>query len=126
MIKMYEKNNPAAVKSANLAIKVVKLYRFLTEQKQEFIMSKQVLRSGTSIGANVKESLYAQSKADFLAKINIALKEAAETEYWLELLLNTEYITREQFEYVNCETNEIIRILLATVKTIKTKQQEKI
>ena len=115
---MFENNNPAVVKSANLAIKVVRLYKYLTEQKKEFVMSKQVLRCCTSVGANIKESLYAQSEADFLTKINIALKEASETEYWLELLNKTEYIDKEQFDYVNAECNEIIRILIKTVRTI--------
>lgn len=84
-------------------------------------MSKQVLRCGTSVGANIKESLYAQSEADYLTKVNIALKEASETEYWLELLYKTDFIDEEQFEYVNSECGEVIRILIKTVKTIKSK-----
>ena len=83
---------------------------------KEYVMSKQVLRSGTSIGANVKEALRAQSKADFRAKMNIALKEASETEYWLELLHESDYITEEQFQSIIADNIEIIKILTSIVK----------
>ena len=83
---------------------------------KEYVMSKQVLRSGTSIGANVKEALRAQSRADFRAKMNIALKEASETEYWLELLHESDYITEEQFQSIIADNIEIIKILTSIVK----------
>ena len=84
---------------------------------KEYVMSKQVLRSGTSIGANVKEALRGQSKADFRAKMNIALKEASETEYWLELLHESDYITEEQFQSIIADNIEIIKILTSIVKS---------
>ena len=83
---------------------------------KEYVMSKQVLRSGTSIGANVKEALRGQSRADFRAKMNIALKEASETEYWLELLHESDYITEEQFQSIIADNIEIIKILTSIVK----------
>ena len=85
---------------------------------KEYVMSKQVLRSGTSIGANVKEALRGQSKADFRAKMNIALKEASETEYWLELLHESDYITEEQFQSIIADNIEIIKILTSIVKNV--------
>ena len=81
-----DRNNPIAVLSKSFALRIVKLYQYLKEEKKEFVMSNQVLRSGTSIGANVRESIYAQSRPDFISKMSIALKESSETEYWLELL----------------------------------------
>ncbi|MCQ2362268.1 MAG: four helix bundle protein [Acidaminococcaceae bacterium] len=121
---MYESNNPAVVKSVDLAVKIVKLYQFLNDKKKEFVMSKQVLRSGTSVGANIKESLYAQSEADFYTKISIALKEASETEYWLELLKTTGYLDNEQFSYVNSVCSEVIKILIKSTQTMKLKQSQ--
>lgn len=121
---MYESNNPAVVKSVDLAVKVVKLYQFLTDKKKEFVMSKQVLRSGTSVGANIKESLYAQSEADFYTKLSIALKEASETEYWLELLKTTGYLDNEQFAYVNSVCSEVIKILIKSTQTMKSKRSQ--
>ena len=85
-------------KSMAFAVRTVNLYKYLKEKRSEYVLSKQILRSGTSIGANIKEAAYSQSKADFNAKMYIAMKEAAETEYWLELLLRTEYITKRQAE----------------------------
>ncbi len=105
-------------KSKLFAVRIVKLYKYLCD-KNEFVISKQILRSGTSIGANVTEGRYAQSKLDFISKMNIALKEAAETEYWLELLMETEYITDEQFKSVHDDCSELIRILTAIIKTGK-------
>lgn len=81
-------------KSKSFAIRIVRLYKYLVEEKREYVMSKQIMRCGTSIGANVHEAIRGQSKQDFRAKMNIALKEASETEYWLELLKNTDYITQ--------------------------------
>lgn len=107
-------------KSKRFAIRIINLYKYLNVEKKEFVISKQVLRSGTSIGANVKEGEYGQSAADFISKMSIALKEAAETSYWLELLAETDYITQEQFESINSDCTELIKILTSIVKTAKS------
>lgn len=107
-------------RSKEFAVRIVNLYRFLSMEKSERVMSKQVLRSGTSIGANVAEAEYAQSKLDFYSKLGIALKEAAETRYWLELLSRTTYISEDQYKSLNDDLEHIIRIL---VKTLKNKPQ---
>ena len=88
-------------KSLDFAIRIVNLYKYLTDSKKEFIMSKQLLRSGTAIGALVRESEHAESKADFIHKLSVALKEANETDYWLELLYRTEYLTEKQYQSIN-------------------------
>ena len=114
---MVKKDNVIVNKSKSFAIKNIYLYKYLIEKQREYVMSKQILKSGTSIGANVREAVYAQSKADFYAKLNISLKEAGETEYWLELLYETGYINKETFESVYSDCQEIIRILTAIIKT---------
>lgn len=112
-----DNDNIIAVVSKAFAIRCIRLYQYLTENKKEFVICRQLLRSGTSIGANVKEALRGQSRADFGAKMNIALKEACESEYWLELLLETDYITQESFCSMMDDCKEIIRILTAIVKS---------
>ena len=107
-------------KSINFAIRIVKLYDYLRENKHEYIMSKQLMRCGTSIGANVCEAIRGQSKADFGTKMNIALKEASETEYWLELLFQTDYLTETQYESIMADCKEINKILTTIVKTTFT------
>ena len=107
-------------KSMAFAVRTVNLYKYLKEKRSEYVLSKQVLRSGTSIGANVKEATRAQSKADFNTKMHIAMKEAAETEYWLELLEKTEYITKAQAESMLADCVELIKILIAITKTVKS------
>lgn len=107
-------------KSKRFAVRVVRLYQHLTEQKREFVLSKQLLRSGTSIGANVREAGRGQSKKDFVSKMNIALKEAAESEYWLELLYETEYLTKAEFESIASDCGELNRLLISIVKTSNT------
>lgn len=89
-----------ANKSMDFAVRIVNLYRYLCETKKEYVLSKQLLRCGTSIGANVREAIQAQSRKDFVSKMNIALKEAGETEYWLELLHNTNYLTDDEFQSI--------------------------
>ena len=96
-------DNAVVDKSKAFAIRIVKMYRYLREEKREFVLSTQVLRSGTSIGANVKEAIRGQSTADFIAKMNIALKEASEAEYWLELLKETDYLTPEMCDSLCCK-----------------------
>jgi four helix bundle protein len=108
-------------KSYSFALRVVKLCRHLTEEKREFILSKQVLRSGTSIGANVAEANQAQSKADFVHKLSIAHKESFETEYWLTLLRDSEYITDAQANSLIDECCQLQKILTASIKTAKGK-----
>ena len=103
-------------KSFEFAVRVVKLYQHLTENKKEFVMSKQLLRSGTSIGANVSEAQKEQSKADFNMKMNIALKEANETDYWIRLLFRTDYLTKQEFESIQKDAKEIIAILVSICK----------
>ncbi|MBQ9384038.1 MAG: four helix bundle protein [Ruminiclostridium sp.] len=105
-------------KSKAFAVRIVKLYKYLCE-KNEYVISKQILRSGTSIGANIAEGRYAQSKSDFINKMSIALKEAAETEYWLELLKETDYISEDHYVNINNDCAELIKILIAIVKTGK-------
>ncbi len=106
-------------KSFRFALRIVKLCSYLQNTKHEFIMAKQLLRCGTSVGANVAESEHAQSRADFCSKLNIALKEAAETDYWLRLLHESGYLSEVEFRSVYTDCKEIERILAATVKTVK-------
>ena len=100
-------------------IVTIKLYKYLTEEKKEFVISKQVLRSGTSIGANISESVFAQSRMDFVSKMSIALKEANETKYWLELLVETDYLTEEQYKSVAENVKKIIGTLVNIVNSTK-------
>jgi four helix bundle protein len=104
-------------KSKAFAVRVVRLYQYLADKKNEYVLSKQLLRCGTSIGANVREASQAQSKKDFIAKMSIALKEASETEYWLELLFETGYITEQEFSSIMGDCKEINKVLTAIVKT---------
>ena len=113
------KNNLIVEKSLDFAIRIVNLYKYLNKDKSEFVLSKQLLRSGTSVGANIKEAVYGQSKADFIAKMSIALKEISETGYWLELLHRTEYLTDEQFKSISADYEEIIKLLTSIVKNSK-------
>jgi four helix bundle protein len=107
-------------KSYHFAIRIIKLYKWLTEEKKEYILSKQLLRSGTAIGALLKEAEHAQSKLDFLNKTNIALKEANETQYWLMLMKDTDYISQKEFDSINKDIDELIKMLVSIVKTTKT------
>ena len=101
--------------------RAVNLYKWLCENKKEYTLSKQLLRSGTSIGANIKEGLAAQSKKDFIAKYSIALKEASEAEYWIELLEASKYIDDKQKDSLISDLTEIMKLLTASVKTAKEK-----
>ena len=104
-------------KSFDFAVRCVKLRRYLMDKQNEYVLSKQLLRSGTSIGANVKEALRGQSRADFGAKMNISLKEACESEYWIELLYATEYITKDEYDSIITDCVELIKMLTSIVKT---------
>ncbi|MBO4583471.1 MAG: four helix bundle protein [Clostridia bacterium] len=109
-------------RSFEFAVRIVKLNKYLNEQKKEFVLSKQILRSGTSIGANVAEAQQGQSDADFVSKMNIALKEAAETKYWLRLLEATEYLTANETKSILAECIELEKILYSIIRTSKSKQ----
>ena len=117
------KENTARNKSKKFAIRIVNLYKYLCDEKKEYVLSKQLLRSGTSIGANLAEAEFAISDKDFLHKIYIALKESAETMFWLELLFQTEYLTETEYKSINEEALELLKILNATTKTINNKVQ---
>ena len=111
--------NIIADRTYHFAIRTVNLYKYLSSVKKEFVLSKQLLRSGTSIGALVKEAEHAQSKADFLNKMNIALKEANETEYWLMLLKDTGYISESEFDSIINDCSTILKLLISIVKSTK-------
>jgi four helix bundle protein len=115
-----EKKNIIKEKSFIFAIEIVGLYKVLAERK-EFVLSKQLLRSGTSIGANVREAEHAQSKADFIHKLSISLKEANETEYWLDLLFETKYLTKEEFQSIKYKIVELLKLLTSIINTSKNK-----
>ena len=115
-----EKRNIVKEKSFLFAIEIVGLYKVIAERK-EFILSKQLLRSGTSIGANIRESEHAQSKADFIHKLSISLKEANETEYWLDLLYETKYINQIEFENIKPKIIELLKLLTSIINTSKSK-----
>ncbi|KOA21050.1 hypothetical protein CLHOM_06380 [Clostridium homopropionicum DSM 5847] len=115
------KDNIVYEKAFKFAIQIVGLYKYLCKEKNEYILSKQVLRAGTSIGANIKEGTEGQSTRDFLSKMSIALKEASETEYWLELLISTNYIEKELFKDILDDCKELNRILTAIIRTTKNK-----
>lgn len=111
------KENASVGKSFAFAVRIVNLYKYLTQEHKEYILSKQLLRSGTSIGANISEAQRGQSKADFAAKMNIALKEANETEYWLKLLYATDYLDKGQYDSMNRDIQELLGILTAICRT---------
>ena len=112
-----KKDNVIINKSKEFAIEAIKAYKLLKDDKREFVLSKQFLRSATSIGANIREGLNSISKKEFLSKLNISLKEAFETEYWLELLFETDYINEKQFEVLKLKCVELIKLLTAIIKT---------
>lgn len=110
---------PLWIKSFSFALRVVKLAKYLQDEKKEYVLSRQVLRSGTSIGALVREAEHAESKPDFAHKMNIALKEASETLYWLELLYQAEYIAEQSYESIRTDSEELVKLLVSIVKTTK-------
>ena len=118
------KENALIDKSIAFAARIVKLHRYLIKDKKETVISKQIVRSGTSIGANINEANYGQSKADFISKLHIALKETAETEYWLKLLMMSEYITADMGNSLLNDCLAIKRILIASINTAKEKSQK--
>ena len=115
--------NIILVKSKVFALRIIKMYKYLKEEKKEYVLSQQLLRSGTSIGANVKESVFAQSTADFYAKMYIAQKEAGETEYWLELLYESGYIDQKLFDSFLVDCQELIKLLVSITKNSKKRKK---
>ena len=107
-------------KSYDFAIQTISLYKILSEERKEFVLSKQSLRSGTSIGAQIKEAEHAQSTADILHKMNVALKEANETEYWISLIKDTGFITQDEYTMIYRDCSEVLRLLISIVKTTKS------
>ena len=112
--------------SKKFALRIVKLYNYLYEQKKEYVMSKQLYRCGTSIGANLSESIYAQSEADYISKLKIALKEASETKYWLELLFEAELLKKNEFDSWNNDINTIIGTLVNIINKLIRKWKRKL
>jgi len=116
-------SDPLSEKSFSFALRIVKLCKYLQSDHKEYILSKQILRSGTAIGALVAEAKYAQSKADFLNKLMIALKEANETKYWINLLYYSEYITQHMHQSISPEIDSLLKLLVASTKTTKKAEE---
>ncbi|MBR4656108.1 MAG: four helix bundle protein [Oscillospiraceae bacterium] len=108
-------------KSMDFSVRIVRLYQFLCNERKEYVISKQILRSGTSIGANIREGRYAESKEDFAHKLSIALKETSETEYWLELLYRTDFLSHLEYESIHEDCVALAKFLTAIVKTTKNR-----
>jgi len=106
-------------KSLAFAVRIVRLYQHLAREKNEYVLSKQILKSGTSVGANIREALRGQTRQDFASKMNISLKEICETEYWLELLYKTDYITDKEFDSVFSDCRELTKFLTSIVKSTR-------
>jgi four helix bundle protein len=114
------------VKSFEFAVRIIKLHKYLRKRYGEYELSRQIIRSGTSVGAIIREAEHAVSRRDFLHKLNIALKEINESLYWLELLVATDFLTRKMFESMKNDGNEILKMLVASIKTIKLKDNSKL
>lgn len=121
MDKIINKDSIVGKKSYLFALEIIKLYKFLVTEKKDYVLSKQILRSGTSIGANIHEALSAETKKDFVHKLGIALKEAKEVIYWLNLLVDSEYIDADTFQRLNFHCNELTKILSSIILTTKQK-----
>ncbi|MBQ7001850.1 MAG: four helix bundle protein [Oscillospiraceae bacterium] len=119
-------NNAIEEKSFHFAVRIAKLCKYLQEQKKEYILSKQLMRSGTSIGANIMESQQAQSRADFISKLSIALKEAVETNYWLLLMNATDYLSETEFSSIIADSKELERLLTSIIKTSRNITSKKL
>ncbi len=119
------KESIVADKSKAFSLRIIKLYQYLEAEKREYVMAKQILASGTSIGANIREALHAQSRKDFFAKMYVSYKEANETAYWLELLHESEYIEEEAFESIYVDCKELIKMLTAITKASKVSERKR-
>jgi len=122
--KLKMKENVLLDKSFKFAIRIVNLYKYLSDEKKEFVLSKQLLRCGTSIGANINEAQEAQSKNDFISKLSISLKEAKETKYWIELLKETNYLTDSEAKSIFKDLIEIIKLLTSIIKSTKNNKDK--
>ena len=114
-------NSILRTKSFDFAVRIIKLYKFLKKQHSEYELSNQLLRSGTAVGALIREAEHAESRKDFSHKLNIGLKEAKESIYWLEFLYATDYINKKMFDSMIKDSTELLKMLIASVKTIKNK-----
>ena len=114
-----EKYNAIVEKSKEFALRIIRLSRYLSEERHEYVLSRQILRSGTSVGANIREATRGQSRADFYTKLTVALKEADETAYWLELLHESGYIRKDAFESMYQDCQELLRLLTAITRTLR-------
>ncbi len=114
-----KKDNVVQVKSYRFAVRIVKVYKYLFEEKKEYVLSKQLLRCGTSVGANIEEAIGGQSEKDFYAKLTIAYKEARETHYWIRLLTDTEYLAKEQSESLLLDVDQLLKIIGSIQRTIR-------
>ena len=119
---MQSEEKTVAYKSKRFAIRIVRMYQYLCSEKQEYVLSKQVLRSGTSIGANITEAENAFSRKEFLSKMYIAFKECAETLYWLELLYETKYLTKESYDSIQQDCEELRRMLSAITRKVRSEE----
>lgn len=118
------KENVVIQKSIDFAVRIANLYKYLTQEKKEYVMSKQLLRCGTSIGANAFEAVEGQSRADFLSKMNIALKESSETLYWLTVMNRSGYLTEDEYNSINDDAVELNKLLSSIVKSTKEKSKK--
>ena len=114
-----KKKNIIKDKSFDFALRIIKLSKHLKSEQKEYVISKQILRSGTSVGALIREAEHAQSKADFIHKLSIALKEANETDYWIELLFQSEELTKDAYQSIKPDIQELIKLLVSIIKTTK-------
>jgi four helix bundle protein len=114
-----KQKSPLKVKSFQFAVRITRLYKYLTETKKEYVLSKQLLRSGTAVGALVREAQNAESKLDFVHKMGMAQKECDESIYWLELLRETEFITKKEFESITKDANELLKMIRSSIMTAK-------
>lgn len=119
------KNDPLHEKTLLFGVRIVRLYKYLTEEKKEYVMSKQLLRAGTCPGAMVREAVNAESNADFIHKLGIAQKEVGETQYWLELLFRTEYLSEQEFKSIATDAEEMMKIIRSAILTLKRKTLKK-
>ena len=111
-------------KSLAFAVRIAKLAQWLVDERKEFVLSRQIAKSGTSIGANIREAQFAQSDADFISKLSIALKEGSETQYWLEVLVAAEYISEKQYASLRSDTNRLVGLLVKSIKALKSKKHK--
>jgi four helix bundle protein len=116
-------DNVIQSKSYEFAVRIVRLYQHMCVEKREYVLSKQILRCGTSIGANVEEAICGQSRADFVSKMSVAYEEARETSYWLRLLKDTDYLTPSQFTNIHADAEELYRIIASILKSSKTRRE---